>query len=491
MISVKNNTYQYNKEAVLGRGSFGQVFKCTRMTDKQPFAMKLIEKAKLNEQGDYLIEALEREIATQTIATQSGIPFYVGLYDHFEDDKMIYMIMELCGKNLNKHIEGMKMTEQICLEFVYQVGLGLNYLHSIGITHRDIKTENVLIKGDILKIADFGFATQSKELTTQLGTKPYMSPELFLNNGDDLEYTPKIDVWALNTCLYFLLTKKYFFYAPNPFEMEKQITKKEFIIEGNLAFLSKPTQELLRSGYIKNPLKRPTMKEYISNEAFNGIRAKYDKYMLENKTSSLQDLNFDNLKIENKTPVEDNKNKAYAAYLLNFRNNLMIYSKLAKALQAKQFSRILIFLLVKKHLQYLANIVMFLKDELMIEFGGFMKVDINKQQWSVFVKTAIFLQIRSLFVYDLRVISFGYAQLYKDVLNCNHDGVELPSYDLNIDYKREMVEFSKNINEKILKIISGKSSPELERLSKMIQVVLLYETGDTTRMVLDLNKIEG
>lgn len=47
------------------------------------------------------------------------------------------------------------------------------------ITHRDIKPENILMKNNILKIADFGFASNSSKLTTALGTAPYMSPELF------------------------------------------------------------------------------------------------------------------------------------------------------------------------------------------------------------------------------------------------------------------------------------------------------------------------
>ena len=54
---------------------------------------------------------------------------------------------------------------------------------------------------------------------TNLGTAPYMSPELFLE-GDEA-YTPKVDVWALNTCLYKLLTNKMFFWSPNKKILEK------------------------------------------------------------------------------------------------------------------------------------------------------------------------------------------------------------------------------------------------------------------------------
>ena len=87
------------------------------------------------------------------------------------------------------------------------------------ITHWDIKPENILMKNGILKIADFGFASNSSQLMTNLGTAPYMCPELFLE-GDDA-YTYKVDVWALNTCLYKLMFGKLYFWSPNKRILEK------------------------------------------------------------------------------------------------------------------------------------------------------------------------------------------------------------------------------------------------------------------------------
>lgn len=490
MISVKENIYQYTPAALLGSGTFGNVFKCVRTTDKKEFAIKTIDRLKLVQQGDYLLEALEREIATQTIATQSEVPFFVGLYDHFEDEKTIYMIMELCEFTLTKHIEGKKLTEQICLDLIYQVGLGLDYLHSIGICHRDIKLENILIKKCVLKIADFGFATQSKVLSTHLGTKPYMSPEFFLN-GDDDEYTPKIDVWALNTCFYYLLTKKYFFYSHNQNEMEKQITRKEFTIEPTLAFLSKEVQELLKAGYIKNPHKRPTMREYISHPAFDETRKNYMSFPPNCKTASIPDLNFDNLKNEERLSLDQNQNLKVLSYLLNFRNNLLVYSQLAKCLQEKQFSRVLVFLLIKRHLQELTMMVLFLKAQETPSFGPFALIVFDKNSWSNFVKSPIFNQVSSLFLFDLKKLTGKYSQVYKDILNSMKEGIDLPSYDLNVDYKKEINRFCESINSKIQVIIAKKSSPELDKIGKMLQLVMLYEGGDELRMVSGLNKVEN
>lgn len=172
---------------------------------------------------------MQREIATQSIASKSGVPFFVYLYESFEDDKNIYIIMELCDKTLLSTMNNKPFQEQQALELTFQIALGLKYLHSVDICHRDIKPENVLVKDGVLKIADFGFATASKALTTHLGTKPYMAPEFFKADVD--EYSPKIDVWALNTCLYYFLTAKFFFFSPNPIEMERQIMERPFFID--------------------------------------------------------------------------------------------------------------------------------------------------------------------------------------------------------------------------------------------------------------------
>lgn len=119
-------------------------------------------------------------------------------------------------------------------------------MHSVNVTHRDIKPENILMKKNILKIADFGFASNSSKLMTTLGTAPYMSPELF-QEGEEA-YTHKVDVWALNTCLYKLLTGKLYFYHPNKKKMREEVLKKEFSIPPEFSFTNEVI-DLLALGY--------------------------------------------------------------------------------------------------------------------------------------------------------------------------------------------------------------------------------------------------
>lgn len=78
-----------------------------------------------------------------------------------------------------------------------------------------------------------------------------MAPELY-QEDDEGTYSCKIDVWALNTCLYKMLTKNLYFWAVNKNELRKMICEKPFVIPKETQ-LTELVKDLLTKGYMKDP----------------------------------------------------------------------------------------------------------------------------------------------------------------------------------------------------------------------------------------------
>lgn len=112
------------------------------------------------------------------------------------------------GETLTKRLKKTgPMSEDQARLLVQNIALTLKYCHEIGVSHRDIKTDNVLIndQGQI-SLIDFAFSFCSlsgKKAENYCGTPSYMSPELL----NKLPHCPKkADVWALGVLTYKLVT---------------------------------------------------------------------------------------------------------------------------------------------------------------------------------------------------------------------------------------------------------------------------------------------
>merc|ERR1711936_1183806 len=100
------------------------------------------------------------------------------------------------------------MTEDQVAGVARQLLSALGHLHSLGISHRDVKLENVLYRGDEMKLADFDLACEG--LSTEMaGTAEFLAPEVVnVFYGTNPNYGPECDLWSLGVLLFTLLTNK-------------------------------------------------------------------------------------------------------------------------------------------------------------------------------------------------------------------------------------------------------------------------------------------
>src|SRR5574341_423287 len=193
----------------LGEGGVGVVYKAEDTKLKRLVAIKFLPRqivASMEERERFKIEA--------QAAAALNHPNIATIYAIEEHDDEMFIVMEFIqGKELRKIVEpsGPDVStlpiDQI-INIATQIADGLKAAHAKGITHRDIKSSNIMVtESGQVKIMDFGLAkiggeVQLTEAGTTLGTAAYMSPEQA--RGEIVDH--RTDLWSLGVVLYEMLT---------------------------------------------------------------------------------------------------------------------------------------------------------------------------------------------------------------------------------------------------------------------------------------------
>lgn len=227
---------RYNLLNVLGRGSFGIVYRATLKEDKRKnarvqkgaeMACKVIDKTKLSPQESLLV-AEEVEIMRKL-----DHPACITLLDYFETPEKHYMVLDMCvgGELFDRITESGSFSEKQASELIRTMADGLVYIHNNGIAHRDLKPENLLYctkaPNSPLKITDFGLAKQMKPgvpMKTAAGTPGYVAPEVLVAKG----YGKEVDWWSLGVILYIVLCGFPPFYHESTPALFKLIKRGDF-----------------------------------------------------------------------------------------------------------------------------------------------------------------------------------------------------------------------------------------------------------------------
>ena len=250
-VSVGNRAlrdcYEFTKN--LGKGGYGKVFQVRQKMTNKLFACKKLSKLNINN----LIK-FRREI---DILIKIDHPNIIKLFDVFESQNSLYLIMEECygGElfdRILKRIENNLMyTEKEACEIIRQVMGAIEYCHNKGIVHRDLKPENLLYlkegpeENNPLKIIDFGLSQDlniKKILSSKVGTAYYVSPEILQG-----KYSEKCDVWSAGVILYVLLSGEPPFNGPSDIAIYKKIAQMKYDFpEKKWANISDEAKDLIK-----------------------------------------------------------------------------------------------------------------------------------------------------------------------------------------------------------------------------------------------------
>ena len=287
-------------------GSFAVVKRAVSRKTGEEFAIKIIKKIKLN--ADELA-TVHDEVE---IMHKIHHPHCIQLVEMFESKKKIWMVMDLLtgGELFDRIVSKGSYSEREASDVVRSVASALEYLHSIGITHRDLKVrknsdstsspfyspppcptaftttsvtqpcshchdvlchflcvsqpENLLYKSpeanSKIVLTDFGLAKYKslKEIATQgmktaCGTPGYVSPEIVMN----VHYTSKTDMWSLGVIAYILLCGFPPFYSESTHQLYQQIKAGDYSFPSPYwTEISSSAKDLIRHLLCVDPVKR-------------------------------------------------------------------------------------------------------------------------------------------------------------------------------------------------------------------------------------------
>jgi len=195
----------YKILAKLGEGGMGVVYKAEDTKLERIVAIKFLPHhiaANSEERERFKIEA--------KAAAALNHPNIATIYAIEEIDGEMFIVMEYIeGQELRKLIiDNSQLSIDNCLTYAMQIAEGLKAAHAKGITHRDIKSSNIMItESGQVKIMDFGLAKMGSDIHLTkagmtLGTAAYMSPEQA--RGEEVDH--RTDIWAFGVVLYEMLT---------------------------------------------------------------------------------------------------------------------------------------------------------------------------------------------------------------------------------------------------------------------------------------------
>jgi len=255
---------RYRLERELGRGGMASVYLGRDTELDRLVALKVLSEALAAD--DAFRQRFEREAR---LAARLSHPNLVGVYDVGEDEGRPFIVLEYVeGENLAELLSRRgRLAPDEARGLALQAARALAHVHEAGLVHRDVKPQNLILRGDgMLKLADFGIAraaeaTALTQAGTILGTAAYLAPEQALGE----EVTAAADVYSLGAVLYELVTGQPPFEIETLAELAEKQRRMEIAPPGDLAPAVAPDLEnVVMRCLARDPAYRPAAEELLA-----------------------------------------------------------------------------------------------------------------------------------------------------------------------------------------------------------------------------------
>lgn len=273
---------------VLGRGSYGVVRAGVRQTDDKVFAVKQVKKQRLKS-PIWVADEVE-------MLTELNHDNIIKLHEVYESPSASYIVTELCiGGEVYQRISSRgRVPEKEAALLLKQMLSALSYLHSKGITHRDMKPENFLFTSSAqlqIKLIDFGYAKRfdGRLLTEKIGTAYYVAPEVLKG-----KYSASCDLWSVGAIAYAMLVGYPPYDGANDYDItNKNLREEEIKYNGKeWKLISATAIDFVKRLLCRNPFTRMTVQEAMLHPWVTGSDKPQPHYLAAKEQATLNRIRY-------------------------------------------------------------------------------------------------------------------------------------------------------------------------------------------------------
>ena len=282
---------KWKKGEIIGSGTFGDVFKALNTEDGSLMAVKEVY---FDSDNDDRLGLLRREINLMRTLRHPHIVSYLGTEIDVKDNKLYIFQEWVPGGSVKSILDQYgPLSESVVANYTAQTLLGLHFLHTNMIVHRDIKGSNLLVDDrGVVKLADFGTSKQFKSMGSQsmyedqqfktmCGTPYFIAPEVALESGHGVQ----ADIWSLGCTVLQMLTGDppwKDLNAISPFYLLQKIALSD-MIPSFPESISQSLKMFLKQCFIREPIKRPNASQLLRSgflsETLEGLNTAFEPFV--------------------------------------------------------------------------------------------------------------------------------------------------------------------------------------------------------------------